>query len=92
MNPRRFRVGLSGARFGQTEDAATVVDENQIRQSTFDPSMLPNVPDNAPIDPVTGLATVTVTGTPTATPIWPLLIALAVIGYVLFSAGGHKSA
>jgi hypothetical protein len=82
MNPRRFRVRIpTGGFFGQTEDPSTVVDENQIRQSTFDPSM-------SPLDPAAGdplatdpLKTITVTGHPPA-PIWPLLIVLAVAGYL----------
>lgn len=79
MNPRRFRVGL-----GQTEDAATVVDEQQIRQSVFDPSMTPLDPaagDPLAVDP---LQTITVTGH-AARPFWPVLLVLAVVGYVMFS-------
>jgi hypothetical protein len=75
MRPIPHRIRRAG-RFGQTDDPATVVDENQIRQSFFDPNMTP--PDPTP------LATVTVTGTPTPS-MWPLLIVLAVVGYVLFS-------
>ena len=88
MNPRRFRVRIpTGGFFGQTDDPATVVDEQQIRQSTFDPSM-------SPLDPAAGdplatdpLKTITITGHPPA-PIWPLLIVLLVAGY--FWWGGRE--
>jgi hypothetical protein len=87
MNLRRYRVGLRG--FGQTDDASNVVDENQIRQSTFDPAMTPLDPaagDPLATDPLT---TITVTGHPAPpTPIWPLLIVLAVAGYLLW--GGRR--
>ena len=85
FNPRRFRVGLQG--LGQTDDAATVVDENQIRQSYFDPSMTPWDPaagDPLATDP---LATITVTGHP-AKPVWPLLIVIAVAGFLWW--GGRE--
>jgi hypothetical protein len=87
MNPRRFHVQIPKGGFGQTDDPETVVDENQIRQSFFDPSMTPLDPaagDPLATDP---LKTITVTGHP-PTPIWPLLIVLLVAGY--FWWGGRE--
>jgi len=88
MNPRRYRVGLP--RFGQTDDTSNVVDEQQIRQSYFDPSMSPL--DPAAGDPLSSnpLTTITVTGHP-AKPLWPLLIVLALVGYVVFWGGQQKA-
>jgi hypothetical protein len=85
MNPRRYRVGL-----GQSDPYSTVEDPSQIRQSYFDPMTDPS-PDNAPVDPSTGMATVTVTGHSQPKPLWPLLIVLALVGYVLFWGGQQKA-
>jgi hypothetical protein len=67
------------------DDPGIIVDAQQIRQSLYDPSMGPvadlGVDPNIP----PGQPDITVTGH--ATPMWPLWLALALVGYSLYHTG-----
>jgi hypothetical protein len=72
-----------------TDDPGLVMDANQIRQSLYDPSMI-SVADQV-IDPNTGQPIPQINVVAKASPsVWPLVIALGIVGYALFQGGKHS--
>jgi len=72
-----------------SDDPGLVMDAQQIRQSLYDPSMIAVA--NQVIDPNTGQPIPQINVVAKAAPsVWPLVLALAVVGYALFHGGKHS--